>query len=95
MKLRIRSGLPGRKSGLEQKTVARLLGHKSVSPVSEYETGRLLPNLRTALKLTLIYQTPLADLCVELFREVEGEVEVVRKKLPITEVKLQDNAPQV
>ena len=81
--------------GLGQKNVARLLGHKSLSPISEYETGRLLPNLRTALKLAVIYKTPIADLYVELYREVEDEVAALPKKLPMTEVKAQDHASEV
>ena len=72
--------------GLGQKSVARLLGHKSTSPISEYETGRLLPNLRTALKLAAIYQTALPDLYITLQRQIEKEVEVMRKKLPMAHI---------
>jgi hypothetical protein len=39
--------------GLAQKSVARLLGHRTTSAISEYETGRLLLNLKTALKLLM------------------------------------------
>lgn len=42
-------------AGLRQKSVARLLGHKSTSVISEYETGKLLPSLSTALKLAVVY----------------------------------------
>jgi len=69
-----------KKAGLGQKSVARLLGYKSISPVSEYETGRLLPSLRTALKLAALYNVPVAQLYRPLYREVEAEIEGRRKK---------------
>ena len=71
-----------KKAGLAQKSVARLLGHRSTSPISEYETGRLLPNLHTAFKLAIIYNTPLPDLYATLHQEANQEVELIRSKLP-------------
>jgi DNA-binding XRE family transcriptional regulator len=68
-----------KKVGLGQKSVARLLGHKSTSPISEYETGRILPNLHTAFKLAIIYNTPLPDLYQTLYSQVEQEVVSLRK----------------
>jgi DNA-binding XRE family transcriptional regulator len=68
-----------KKAGLPQKSVARLLGHKGTSVISEYETGRLLPSLRTAFKLAAIYQAPLSELYAGLFQEVQSEVELARK----------------
>jgi DNA-binding XRE family transcriptional regulator len=70
-----------KKVGLGQKSVARLLGHKSTSPISEYETGRILPNLHTAFKLAIIYNTPLTDLYQALYNQVEQEVVSSRNKL--------------
>lgn len=71
--------------------MARLLGIKSKSPISEYETGRLLPNLRTALKLSAIYGVALNELYGPLYREVQEEVELIsrgsiykRKVTPLT-----------
>jgi len=69
-----------KKSGLGQKSVARLLGIRSRSPISEYETGRLLPNLRTALKLSAIYAVPVNELYGPLYGEIKQEIEGVRKK---------------
>jgi len=69
-----------KKSGLGQKSVARLLGIKSRSPVSEYETGRLLPNLRTALRFSAIYAISVNELYGPIYGEIEEEVEAVRKK---------------
>src|SRR5216684_1889275 len=54
--------LARKRLGLSQKRVAALLGRRSVSIVSEYERGLKTPPLYIALKLQLIYQTPLAEL---------------------------------
>jgi len=64
-----------KKAGMGQKSVARLLGYRSVSPVSEYETGRLLPSLRSAFKLSVLYNMPLTELYAPLHKEVEAELE--------------------
>ena len=69
-----------KKNGLAQKSVAGLLGIKSRSVVSEYEQGRLLPNLRTVLKLSAIYGTPVNELFAPLFAELEREVVTAKKK---------------
>jgi len=63
-----------KEAGLSQKAVARFLGHKSTSIISEYENGRLLPNLRNALKLEMKYKKPLAYLYSQLCRELEAEI---------------------
>jgi DNA-binding XRE family transcriptional regulator len=67
-------------AGLRQKSVARLLGHKSTSVISEYETGKLLPSLATALKLAVVYNRPVADLYPSLYGQVREEVEAARTK---------------
>ena len=71
-----------KKIGLGQKTVARLLGHRTTSVISEYETARVLPNLRMALKLSVIYDAPLAELYRPLYSQVCNEVEAARERLP-------------
>ncbi|GEM_PF-5916692 len=55
--------------GLPQKKVAAFLGVRSLSTVSEYEKGRKLPSLPIALRLELLYQTPLRDLFPNLYGE--------------------------
>ena len=80
---------------MRQKSVARLLKHKSTSPISEYETGRLLPNLQTAFKLAVIYKTALADLYAPLYRQIEQEVEAMREKMPTVPHAAQERAPHV
>jgi len=67
-------------AGLGQKTVARLLGHKSRSVVSEYENGRLLPSLETALRLSVVYGRPICELYPELYRQIRKETEAAKSK---------------
>ncbi len=71
-----------KRAGLGQKTVARRLGHKTASTISEYETGRLLPGLRTALKLAAIYHTPVTELYADLNHQVEQEVALAEQRYP-------------
>jgi transcriptional regulator with XRE-family HTH domain len=70
-----------KKIGLGQKSVARLLGYKSTSPISEYETGRLIPSLRTAFKFSIVYNCSLPELYDSLYREVEDEINGRRKHM--------------
>ena len=69
------------KAGLRQKSVARLLGYKSISPISEYETGTVLPSLSTAFKLALIYNTPLSELYDSLYQRSVDELTSVQSKV--------------
>jgi transcriptional regulator with XRE-family HTH domain len=71
------------RSGLGQKTVARLLGHKSTSTISEYETGRLLPSLPTAMRLAAVYGRPITELYPDLYRAIQEEIQEAR---PVTRV---------
>jgi len=77
-----------KKVGLPQKSVARLLGHRTTSPISEYETGRLVPNLRTAFKLAAIYNVSPIELYASLYQDALAEVEAARKSLPARRVGL-------
>ncbi len=69
-----------KKVGLGQKSVARLLGHRTTSAISEYETGRTLPNLRTAFKLAAIYHTRVSDLYAPLCEQLNNEIKAARQK---------------
>ncbi len=82
-----------KKVGLGQKCVARLLGHHCTSPISEYENDRLLPNLRTAMKLSIIYDTPLRQLYAALYSELEQEVTSTRNRLGIRLNRIDDADP--
>ncbi len=70
--------------GLGQKSVARLLGHTSRSVISEYEKGKLLPSLPTALRLSVVYDRSIAELYPDLYRQIQEEIQSVKNKsLPI------------
>jgi DNA-binding XRE family transcriptional regulator len=68
---------------LGQKSVAKLLGHKSTSVISEYETGKLLPSLATALKLAVVYNRPVTELYADLYRQIQEEVGVAKTKAQV------------
>ena len=61
-----------RKNGLSQKDIARLLGYKSSTAVSNYEQGTKSPHLVNLLKLEIINRVPVAFLyreCYQALRE--------------------------
>ncbi len=62
------------RAGLERKQVANLLGQNSPGLISTYERGEYKPILKTALKLEVIYRTPLRILFESLFKECKHEV---------------------
>lgn len=62
------------KAGLEQKQVARLLGHKNCDQISRYERGVRVPGLRIALKLELIYGIPISNLFPEHYQRYRAEI---------------------
>ena len=66
-----------RRMGFSQKQVAGLLGQPDTSMVSHYEHGRALPPLIVALKLEIIYRTPVAFLFPAMHDELKR---VIRAK---------------
>lgn len=69
------------KSGLEQKQLAYLLGHKTVNQVSRYESGAKTPSLKTALKLELILRVPVRDLFPEHYQLCRKEIAAQTDKI--------------
>lgn len=63
-----------KRMGYSQRYVALLLGHKSVSPISDYEQGKRLPSLETALKLELVLRVPVAFLYQGLYGELKQKI---------------------
>jgi transcriptional regulator with XRE-family HTH domain len=63
-----------RRMRYSQRSVARLLGHKSHAAVSSYEHGRVLPKLEIALRLEIILRTPLAFLFPDLHDSLKKEI---------------------
>jgi len=82
-------------AGLGQKSVARLLGHKSTSVISEYETGKLLPSLSNALKLAVVYNRSVADLYPSLYGQVREEIEAARTKTHLSSNRAHQDAPHI
>lgn len=70
-----------KKIGLEQKQVALFLGHKTTNQISRYERGTKLPNLKTALKLEIIYRLPVNILFygyyADCLREITKQKEIL------------------
>ena len=60
--------------GFSQKRVARVLGLRRTSVLSRYERGVRAPGLINALKLEIIYRTPVAFLYGRLYRELKDEI---------------------
>ena len=73
------------KIGLEQKQVARLLGHKTTDQISRYERGRSVPSFKSACKLAIIYGTSLPELfpehCEQYRREILDRAEAFSASL--------------
>ena len=62
-----------RRMGYSQKQVASVLGLRSTSMLSRYESGRSMPPLLTALRLEILYRIPVAFLYSETYRSLKNE----------------------
>ena len=62
-----------------QKWVATMLGQSVPAMVSAYERGTKTPSFETAIKLELVYQTPLSELFPNLYSELAREVEKAKR----------------
>lgn len=71
-----------KQAGYPQKWVAALLGSPSLSLISEYERGSKLPSFLSALKLELIYQTPLGELYPLVYKKLAAEVMAAKQRHP-------------
>ncbi len=60
--------------GFSQKRVACLMGHSTTTHFSEFERGRRLPNLETALKLEIILRIPVAFLYEERYAHLKRQI---------------------
>jgi len=63
-----------KKMGLSQKRAAYFMGSKGTNHLSRYEHGVKLPNLISALKLEIVYRTPVAFLFRELYERLKKEI---------------------
>ena len=70
-----------KRMNFSQKRVALLLGHKTTTHVSDYERGRRLPSLRTALKLEIILRIPIAFVYGEQYNTLKRNIREVESRL--------------
>jgi transcriptional regulator with XRE-family HTH domain len=56
-----------RRLGFSQQHVATLVGYHTPGEISRFEHGERLPSLVMALKLEIVYQTPVAFLFPDLY----------------------------
>lgn len=57
-----------------------MLSQKSTDEISRYERNLYQPGLRTALKLEIIYQTPIRLLFQDLFEQSRNEISKIRER---------------
>jgi DNA-binding XRE family transcriptional regulator len=69
---------------LTQPEVARLLGWKNIKGLCELESGRALPTLITAFKLSIIYRVPTEFLYRELYERLRDQIRT--KELAVSPV---------
>jgi transcriptional regulator with XRE-family HTH domain len=70
-----------KKMGFSQKRVANFLGFKRTNDISRYEHGGKLPGLINALKLEIVYRTPVAFLFPDLYGRLRNEIRRQEEKL--------------
>ncbi len=63
-----------KKMGFSQKRAAHFMGFKRTTDLSRYEHGVKLPNLINALRLEIVYRTPVAFLFKNLYERLKGEI---------------------
>lgn len=66
--------------GYSQKQLAVLIGLRSFRTISDYERGRRLPPLKTAMALEIVLGTKLAEIYVDLYGQL-GKQAVRREDL--------------
>lgn len=60
--------------GFSQTQVARALGLRRTSILSRYEHGTRIPSLTNALKLEIVYRTPVAFLFDNLYTDLKRKI---------------------
>src|SRR5713101_2328883 len=70
-----------RRVGLSQQRVADLVGYHTPSEISRFERGERLPSLVMALKLEIVYHTPVAFLFPDLYLRLRDGVRAKQEEL--------------
>lgn len=67
--------------GFTQQQVASLVGYVSQADISNFERGRKLPSLRMALRLEIVYRTPVAFLYPDLYARLKTALRAKEERL--------------
>ena len=73
--------------GFSQIRVARALGLKRTSVLSRYEHGTRVPSLVNALKLEIVYRTPVDFLFSDLYLDLKKQIRSEEERIQCNEVK--------
>lgn len=68
--------------GYSQKRLAYLLGLRSSKAISDYERGRRLPPLLTAMLMEIVLGTRLSEIYLDLYRELSLHAVAREDRLP-------------
>lgn len=78
-----------RRSGLNQRELAQIVGYITQAPVSEHERSVAIPALLIALSYEVVFRVPVSELFPGLYRAVEAQVE---EQLTRIEAELQESS---
>ena len=70
-----------KKMGLSQKRATYFMSMNKTNALSHYEHGNKLPGLINALKLEIVYRTPVAFLFQSLYEQLRKEIRTREEKL--------------
>ena len=68
--------------GFSQKRLAYLLGLRSTSAISDYERGRRLPPILTAMLMEIVLGTKLSEIYADLYQRLALEAVTREDRLP-------------
>ena len=80
-----------KKMGLSQKKAAYFMGMNKTNALSRYEHGAKLPGLVNALKLEIVYRTPVAFLFGDLYERLKKEIRKREERAKVEEKKEKEN----
>ena len=69
------------RAGLSQQRVADLVGYHTPGEISRFERGERLPSLVMALKLEIVYHTPVAFLFPDLYLRLREGIRAKQDEL--------------
>jgi transcriptional regulator with XRE-family HTH domain len=79
--------------GYSQRDVARLLGMKSPSRISKWESGKRIPSIRNLIKLSILYHTLIENLYYDLREAILAEYQERNKKVAKSNENIRNRPP--